>query len=65
MTYATLLSIISEVNDAIGFELYAVKYSGKGHCLILYEGNKLIARGSYAVAREVIVLHNAFCGKGL
>ena len=65
MTYATLLSILSEVNDAIGFELYAAKYSGKGHCLILYEGNKLIARGSYAVVREVIDLHSTFCGKGL
>ena len=65
MTYATMQSILSEVNDVIGFELYAVKFSGKGRCLILYEGNKLIARGSYAVASEIIVLHNAFCGKGL
>lgn len=64
MTYANLQTLLAEVNDNIGFELYALRYSGKGHCLILYEDKKLIARGRTAVEREIIDLHISFC-KGL
>lgn len=62
MTYATIQTLLNEVNDNIGFELYAVKFQGKGRCIVLYEYNKLIARGRTAVEREVIDLHTSFCG---
>ena len=62
MTYGTLTDLIKEVNDNIGFELYAVRFQGKGKCIVLYEYNKLIARGRTAVEREVIDLHTSFCG---
>lgn len=62
MTYANLQAYIDEVNSNIGFELYALKYQGKGRAVVLYEYNKIIARGKYAVEREVLDLHKSFCG---
>lgn len=60
MTYANLQNLLNEINYVIGFELFAIKYSGKAHCLLLYEGNKLVARGRTAVEREIIELHLTF-----
>lgn len=64
MDYATMQQILEQANDNVGFELWEMKYQAKGHCLVLYEGNKIIARGRTAVINAVTEIYINFAVLG-
>ena len=57
MLYTTMQYILAIANENVGFELWSLKYQGKGHCLVLYEYNKIIARGRTAVINAITEIY--------